>query len=162
MIAGKKPVRGPKGPKVDGGSREARRVAAAVLEVLAGSRTPVDAATALGVSAPRYYVLEARALAGLVAACESRAKGRTRTPEMELAALRKEHERLQRECARAQALARASQRAVGLSTPKPEKKSGEKGRRRRKPTVRALKAANLLKSEALGQDGPGPDQTGSE
>ena len=162
MIAGKKAPERTKGPGVNGGSREARKVAAAVLEVLAGSRTPLDAAKALGVSAPRYYVLESRALEGMVAACEPRSKGRTRTAEMELAALRKEHERVQRECARAQALVRASQRAVGLSTPKPEKKSGEKGKRRRKPVVRALRAADRLQSEAPDQDGPGPDQTGPE
>ena len=154
MIAGKKAPERTKGPGVNGGSREARKVAAAVMEVLAGSRTPLDAAKALGVSAPRYYVLEARALEGMVAACEPRSKGRTRTPEMELAALRKEHERLQRECARAQALARASQRAVGLSMPKPEKKSGEKGKRRRKPVVRALKVVDRLKSETPDQASP--------
>jgi hypothetical protein len=154
MIAGKKPAPRPKGPGVNGGSREARKVVAAVLEVLAGSRTPLDAAKALGVSAPRYYVLESRALAGMVTACEPRAKGRTRTPEMDLAALRKEHERVKRECARAQALVRASQRAVGLSTPKPEKKSGERGKRRRKPVVRALKVVDRLQSEPPDQAGP--------
>ncbi len=158
MIAGRKPARRPKGPRVNGGSREARRVAAAVLEVLAGSATPLDAAKALSVSAPRYYALESRALEGLVTACEPRSKGRTRTPEMELVALRKEHERLQRECARAQALARASQRVVGLSAPKPEKEPGEKGKRRKKPVVRALRAATALKSPSGDVDATGDAQ----
>ena len=53
-----------------------RRLAAVILDVLAGSRTPPQAAEALGVSLPRYYQLEARALGGLVAACESRPRGR--------------------------------------------------------------------------------------
>jgi hypothetical protein len=37
-------------------SREAQRFAAAILEVLAGIRTPTDAAAVLGVSVPRYYL----------------------------------------------------------------------------------------------------------
>lgn len=43
---------------------DARRRAAAVLEVLAGARTPTQAAEALGVSLPRYYLLEQRAIGG--------------------------------------------------------------------------------------------------
>ena len=52
------------------GSREALRLAACVLEVLAGLRGPTEAAGALGVSLARYYQLEQRALAGLVRGCE--------------------------------------------------------------------------------------------
>jgi hypothetical protein len=37
-----------------GASAEAKRVAAAILEVLAGARTPTEAAQALGLSLPRY------------------------------------------------------------------------------------------------------------
>src|SRR5262249_32609299 len=97
-------------------SPEAKRVAAAVLEVLAGTRGPAEAAAALGISLPRYSQLERRALAGLVAACEPRRGGRRRGGN-ELAALRQECERLQRECARQQALVRAAQRSVGLAPP---------------------------------------------
>jgi hypothetical protein len=57
-------------------SREARRLAAAILEVLAGVRTPAQAATAVGLSLPRYYQVEGRALQGLLAACEARPRGR--------------------------------------------------------------------------------------
>src|SRR5947209_17562740 len=57
-------------------SREARQRAAAILEVLAGARSPTEAAQALGVSLPRYYLLEARALGGLLAACEPQPPGR--------------------------------------------------------------------------------------
>src|SRR5262245_47690243 len=60
-----------------GAGREAKRLAASVLEVLAGARTPAQAAAALGLSLPRYYQLEGRALRGLLAGCEPRPKGRT-------------------------------------------------------------------------------------
>src|SRR5271155_5570175 len=93
---------------------EAKRLAAAILEVLAGARTPTEAATALSMSVPRYYQVEARALKGLLAACEPRAKGRVRSAEGELATLRQENQRLQRDIMRHQALTRAAQRAVGL------------------------------------------------
>src|SRR5260370_37614406 len=57
-------------------SRQAKQRAAAILEVLAGARSPTDAAVALGVSLPRYYLLEEKALAGLLAACEPQPCGR--------------------------------------------------------------------------------------
>src|SRR5437016_8602295 len=57
-------------------SRQARRVAAMVLEVLAGARTPTGAAQALEVSVPRCCQLETRGLRGLLAACEPIPKGR--------------------------------------------------------------------------------------
>lgn len=50
------------GPEVRGASPEARKLAAAILEVLGGTLTPADAAAAMGVSPPRYYLLESRAL----------------------------------------------------------------------------------------------------
>jgi hypothetical protein len=100
-------------------SREAQRLAAAILEVLAGLRTPGQAAEALGVSLPRYYHLEGRALRGLLASCESRPRGRVRSPEKELALLQHQHQRLQRELSRQQTLVRLAQRAVGLAPPPP-------------------------------------------
>src|SRR5690348_2199749 len=80
-------------------SRDARRLAAAILEVLAGARTPAEAATALGLSLPRYYQLEAQALRGLLAACAPRPHGRQPSAEGEVRALRQEAERLRRELA---------------------------------------------------------------
>jgi hypothetical protein len=135
-------------------------MAAAILEVLAGHITPADAASAMGVSPPRYYLLESRAMEGLVAACEPRAKGPGHSLERDLAALRKEHERIRRELARAQALARVSQRAVGLSLPQKPAKS--EGKKKRKPVVRALRAASNLKADAprpvgSGVAAPAPD-----
>jgi hypothetical protein len=133
----------------------ARRHAAAILETLAGVRTPTEAAEALAVSLPRYYALEARALEGLIRACEPRAKGPRRTPEREVARLQKEVERLEREGARTQALLRAAQRAVGLAalrSPKgksPSERVDRQKRRRRRPTARALRAVeSLRKGEA--------------
>ena len=72
-------------------------MAAVILEVLAGVRTLTDAAQTLGMGPPRYYLVEQRAIQGLVSACEPRAKGRVPTtarqgarPERELAVCRRE------------------------------------------------------------------------
>ena len=73
----------------DGVSRDARRLAAALLEVLAGVRTPTEAAQQLAISLTRYDIDEGRALQGLVAACEPRPRGRVRTPETELVTVRR-------------------------------------------------------------------------
>jgi len=138
-----------RGPDVKLGSAEARKRAAAILQVLAGGLTPAEAAGALGVSAPRYYVLEKRALEGLVSGCEARPKGRTRGPEAELAEARSEQERLGRELARSQALVRAAQRAAGFTAPKPKKNARDRrGHKKRKPTVRAMVASKMLESGA--------------
>jgi hypothetical protein len=135
-------------------SDQARRLAAAILEVLAGARTTGDAARALGLSLARYYQIEARALAGLVSACEDRRRGRRGGPGGELAALRRECEQLRRECSRQQALARATRRTAGL-TPAPAPAAAEGGprRRARRPTARALKMAALLRP---GEESPAP------
>ena len=137
------------GPKVSGGSRPARQVAAAVLEVLAGVIRPAEAAEALKVSLPRYYTLERRALEGLVLGCEPVPVGRkASSPQKELDQLQRQVARLEQDSARYQALARASQRAVGLSIPK-RKDKPVKGRRRRTPAVRALKVAQSLKGKEV-------------
>jgi hypothetical protein len=134
------------------GSAEAKRLAAAILEVLAGMRGPSEAAKVLGISLARYYQLETRALAGLLAGCEPQRRGGRKGPT-ELSALRQECERLRRECARQQALIRAAQRTVGLApppaAPPPPPSSGNAGRKRRKrrPRARALKVAALLRAE---------------
>ena len=138
--------------RADGVSTDARRLAAAILEVLAGVRTPTEAAQQLAISLTRYYIDEGRALQGLVAACEPRPRGRVRTPETELVTVRRECEQLRRQCARQQALVRVTQRSVGLvpaaaPAAKPDR-AGAKKRRQRKPTVRALKAVAVLQEEA--------------
>ena len=132
-----------------GASAIARRTAAAILEVLAGVRTPTTAAEALGVSLPRYYVLENRAVHAILLACEPRTMGRQATAESALTALRRECEQLRRDCARQQALVRAAQRTIGLTPPAPAAKPEKNGRQRRqrRPTARALRAVQRLKTE---------------
>ena len=131
-------------------SRDAKRVAAAILEVLAGARTPTDAATVLGVSVPRYYQIESRALRALLVACEPRPKGRVRNPQHEIEALRKQKESLQREVTRQQALVRAAHRTIGLAAPTApvDKASGQSTgkKRRRRPVARALSVAARLQT----------------
>jgi hypothetical protein len=134
-------------------SLEARRAAAAILEVLGGVRTPASAAAALGIRLPRYYLWEQRAVEGLIAACQPRPRGRTISPDRRLAQLERALALSQRELARHQALARTAQRALGLtaavsssstSTGKGQPASSGTKKRRRKPSVRALRAARLL------------------
>ena len=122
-------------------------MAAAILEVLAGARTPTEAAQTLGLSVPRYYQIETRALTGLLAACESRPKGRQPNPANETIGLRQENQRLQQEVTRQQSLARAAQRAVGLSppSPTPAAKAGKRTRKRR--MARALSVAKRLQTD---------------
>jgi hypothetical protein len=123
-----------------------------VLEVLSGVRTPTGAAEILSVSVPRYYALESRALEGMLKACQKRGRGPRRTAEREAARLRLEVERLEREGARLGALLRAAQRAVGLPAPEDPKRrpaAGPGKRRKRRPVVRALKAAKAISQEEV-------------
>jgi hypothetical protein len=145
------------------GSRDANRVAAAILEVLAGVRTPTDAAQALVVSVPRYYQLEQRALEGLIAACEPRRLGRVQTSESRVSALEKEVQRWQQECARQQALVRAAQRSIGLAAPtvKATAKTPGKKARQRRPVVRALRAAKALRAAVDGTSSANSSGTAS-
>jgi hypothetical protein len=133
-------------------SREAQRLAAAILEVLAGARTPSAAAGALGVSLPRYFQLEARAMQALVAGCEARPRGPGRSADKELRQLRRQQERLERELGRQQALVRLAQRTIGLGPPKAEAdKAGGKAKgkkRRHRAVVRALSAARHLQEQS--------------
>lgn len=132
-------------------SRDAKQRAAMILEVLAGGRTPTQAAQALGLSLGRYYLLEDKALAALVMACEPQPRGPSPNGARRVASLQRECERWQRECARQQALVRASQRTIGLAAPPaPAAKDKDKGKskkRRRRPVVRALAAAERLREE---------------
>lgn len=136
-------------PKNGEASKEAKRLAAMLLDVLAGSRTPPQAAEALGVSLPRYYQLEDRGLKGMLAACETRPRGRQANATTELHALTKENERLKRELGRYQSLVRLTQRTVGVQPPPTPSKVKVTGKRRkRRPTVRAMRRANRLREEA--------------
>jgi len=126
-------------------SVQAKRLAAAILEVLAGVRTPTDAAAAVSLSLTRYYQVESRALAGLLRACEPTTKGRQRSGERELVLLRRKQEHLQHELVRQQSLVRLAQRSIGLAAPvAPTGKSNGKKPRRRRPVARALQVVTRL------------------
>jgi hypothetical protein len=133
---------------------EAQRLAAAILEVLAGVSTPTSAAELLAISLPRYYQLEARALEGLVAALAPRRLGKQPALENRIKQLEKELEATRRACARQEALVRVTQRSLGLSPiakPKPSSSPTEgKSRKPRRPQVRALRAIQQLRSQAEG------------
>jgi hypothetical protein len=140
----------PRRPSV---SVDAKKLGALVLEVLAGTRTVSEASEVLGVSQPRYYQLEARALEGLMKGCEPRTMGRKKTTEWELEKLRKELARARRDGSRTQALLRAAQRVVGVgpSAPKPVAKDGGKPKIvRRRRVSRALRVAQALRKEVTG------------
>jgi hypothetical protein len=145
-----------------GASREAQRLAAAILEVLAGGRSPAQAAQALGVSLPRYFQVESRAVQGLIAACESRPRGPGRNLDKELAACRRQQERLQRELQRQQTLVRLAQRTIGLAPPPAaDKPPGPGKKRKRRPAVRALRAAQHLQEPSPAEAAPGTAEASS-
>src|SRR5262249_2844903 len=124
-----------------GASAEARRLAAAILEVLAGARSPAEAATALGVSLVRYYQVEARALRALVAGCEARPRGRAPSVGEGLLQLRQGNAR--RGPGGERAVVRGARGAGGLAPPRTATgPAAKKGRRRRQ--ARALSAAARL------------------
>ena len=129
-------------------SREAKQLAAAILEVLAGQRTPTQAAQALSVSLPRYYQLEASGLRGLLGACEPKRRGRQANLSAEVATLQRQNERLQRDLTRQQSLVRLTQRVTGLTVPAPTPAKEGKKARKRKPVARALTVADRLRQEA--------------
>jgi hypothetical protein len=145
------------GPRLPDASREAKRIAASLLEVLAGASSPTAAAAALQVSLPRYYLLEQRAIEALVAACEPRT-ARTITPLREIDSLRKQIERAERDSTRYQTLLRIAQRTIGLAPPATPSygkgKSSAKAKRTRRPTARALVAARALRADHDPPDTP--------
>lgn len=127
---------------------EAQRLAAVILECLAGVRAPPAAAEILQVSLPRYYQLEARALEGLVAALGPRPRGKQPSLENRVKQLEKELEIARRACARQEALVRVTQRSLGLNTKPPVPAPANGKKRNRRPMVRALKAAQALREKA--------------
>ena len=143
---------GRRAPCPQPGSGQANKLAAVVLDVLAGVRLPADAAQQAGISLPSYYHLEQRVLDAIVRACEPRPRGQVRSPQRQVEQLQQQLHRLQQECARQQALVRAAHRTIGLTppTPKPVAKPADSAQRKRvrRPTVRALKAARLLREAA--------------
>jgi hypothetical protein len=126
---------------------ESRKQAAIVLEVLAGLRSPEQAAEALGMSLPTYYNLETRALRGLVHGCTPTPPGRTLTLLKQVRSLEIKSATLEKQLGRYQALLRNAQRAAGLSPPTPVAAVKSNGRRKRQPAVRALRAVEALQRD---------------
>lgn len=133
---------------------EAQRRAAAILEVLAGVRTPQEASEVLKICVNHYYLLERKGLAALVAACEPAPhRGRVPTAQRRVEQLERELAASRRDCQRQAALVRAAQRAVGLPcsavtaqpASRPSRARGGKPKsRRRRREPRALRAARAL------------------
>jgi hypothetical protein len=148
---------------VQGGTSEANRLAIVILEVLAGMRTPTDAAQVLGISLVRYYQLEVRALEGFVAALEPRPKGKQVSADTRLKSLEKQLEEAQRHCARQQALVRAAQRSFGVKAAIPTATNRDpRGRKKRRPSVRALRVTRALEKKSRQQDAAAVQQEASE
>lgn len=147
------------GPKTLTGSKEAKRYAAVVLEVLSGVRGPTEGSEAMGVSLSRYYQLETRALQGLITALEPRPKGKRKSPSAERDVLEKEKCRLEREVGRLQALLRAAERSVGIPSVRKAAKKGKlrgkgQGKRVRRTTmVRGAKAIEALRRDTESLEG---------
>lgn len=155
-------------------SVEARRIASAILDVLAGVRSITEAAQSLGITTARYYAWESRAVTALVAACEPRNPGPIPGAALpaEIERLRAERDRLKAEAARYQALARIAQAAFGpppsppapvasggggaadrpgarqrraRTAPVPTAATGPRPRQRKRPTVRAMRLAKQVR-----------------
>ncbi len=139
--------------RAEGASVPARRSAAAVLEVLAGLRTPAQAARELALSLPTYYKLESRALSGLIQGCDKPLWVRRSSTDQQLARLQKHCRRLEQDLHRYQALARVAQKAAGLSPAQHSQKPDSRGRRQRRPSVRAVKAVRALQRVAADEPG---------
>jgi hypothetical protein len=145
-----------------GQNGEAKRRAAIVLEVLAGMRTPSEGAAALGLSVSCYYLLERKALQGLLDGCQPQVKGSPAPgPERQLVRLQKELDKSRQECLRQASLVRATQRAMGLpAVAKPagpsKADSGKQGRKtkRRRPSIRAMRAAKALREDSSLEETP--------
>ena len=116
---------------------------------------------------PTYIVcthrnFQLRAIEGLVAALEPRARGPQVNGKAEVSRLREERDRLQRELQRANSLVRVAQRSIGLSAARSSaqrqkekvkaKKAGKRGPRR--PSVRARRAIKRLQPKDEGEPKP--------
>lgn len=146
------------------GSSEGKRKASVILEVLGGLRTPTSASTVLGISIQAYYLLEIRALQGLLAAVDAPpGRGGRPSPDGALRRAVADRDRLERELLRAQALLRVAQRSIGLPPPQPTAKASKgaqgKSKTTRKPTIRGRRAAQALRDAA---SEPDPDTTPSD
>lgn len=149
----------PKPPPEVTASSQARRIAAVLLEVLAGLRATGSAAKELGITPMRFYQIEERAIGGLIAACEPRPSGLQpeRRDALELASLREQVRKQTQELNQTRSVLRTTRRQLGVATaPEPiavkpgTRKDGKPTKAKvRRPTVRALTMVRrLLKADA--------------
>lgn len=137
------------------GCTEARRIAAMMLEVMSGMRTPVEAAESLGMSQMKYYLAESRALQGMVTALEPRAKGRrAKKVEDVLEQVTRERDRLRRDVNRMTSLLRLVRKGARLG--EPEQDTTKNGRKRRKPVCRAEKLMTRLEEPTIAVEEANP------
>ena len=135
------------GPSTLGGSKRARQITVAVLEALSGEVGTSEAAEKLGVSLSRYYQLETRALQGMLTAMEPKKRGKQKTPEREIRALKAEKREVEQELRRHQSLLRAANRSLGLAG-KGRRKASSKGR----ATKRGVRGKTVLQTLRAGVD----------
>lgn len=146
-----------------------RITAAVILEVLAGERTTGSAATLIGVSPVRYYAIESRAVAGLIAACAPRPSGPapgSGEAERDLRRTIAEKDSLAAQVRRLQSLLRSAQRSLGVTPvePKPApaaRADGKKPKSHRRPRVRALTLVRRLMAQEASTNPPLPTTVGS-
>jgi hypothetical protein len=124
---------------------ESRKHAGCVLEVLAGLRSPEQAAEALSMSLPTYYNLETRALRGLIHGCTPTPPGRTLMLLKQVRSFELQCATLQKQVGRYQALLRNAQRSAGLLPPPVEAKARIGAQRKpKRPAIRALRAIEAI------------------
>jgi hypothetical protein len=141
-------------------SERAQQVAVVVLNVLGGNQGPGDAARTLGISMAHYYLIEQRAIRGLLGACEPRLKrGPQPDHTQQVRRLEQQNQHLTQALLRQQAIVRSTHRGLGIRNPTPPlPKVGKSGkqRRARRPTVRALRQADRLAPKPS-PNAPSPD-----
>jgi hypothetical protein len=141
-------------------SERAQQVAVVVLNVLGGNQGPGDAARTLGISMAHYYLIEQRAIRGLLGACEPRLKrGPQPDHTQQVRRLEQQNQHLTQALLRQQAIVRSTHRGLGIRNPTPPiPKVGKSGtqRRARRPTVRALRQANRIAPKPS-PNAPSPD-----
>jgi len=141
-----------------------RITAAAILEVLAGERSTSSAAALIGVSPVRYYVIESRAIAGLIAACAPKPSGPvpgSGDAERTLRRAIADKDGLTAQVRRLHVLLRSAQRSLGVAPveAKPDQAAradGKKPRRHRRPRVRALTMVRRLMAKEASTNPPLP------
>lgn len=131
------------GPKVLKGSEKAKKLACMIIEVFSGIQSPTSACEALETSLSRYYILETRALQGMIDALEPRNKGPQVTAERENRKLKKEISKLETELQRSQTLVRAMHKSIGI---KPAQKRKTKGNGRK---ILKKKRKNLVRGKRI-------------